>query len=290
MNLTYEQFQALIDCLDHSKAGGQSPLPKTSKQTDIDLVTLGLTDKRGAVTKLGLTALEPYRVKRAIILGAGLGSRMLPATKSIPKPMVMVNGKRFIETQIDALLAAGIEDITIVRGHNGQAFDLLLETYPMLTFIENTRDKVSNNIVSAYLVRDRLENSYVIEDDLLIKSSSVLRSYEYYSHYCSVPTNGTKDWYFSTKNNVITDVNFGVPTTHDQYLGVSFWTPTDALQLKLDLEQALKTPANERVFLEAVPLKLYPDHYNLYIRRLGRNDVVEVDTYQELQHLDPSYR
>ncbi len=293
MTLSFEQFEALTYNLYSTKDGQPATRPfaqKISRQTITQLITLGFTSKDGAVTKLGLAVLEQYRVKRAIILGAGLGSRMMPATKDIPKPMVTVNGKRFIETQIDALLAAGIEDITVVRGHNGNAFDVLLKAYPMLKFVENARDKVSNNIVSTYLARDLLESCYVIEDDLLIKNPSVLRKYEYRSHYCSVPTNGSEDWYFSTDKDSITDVNFGAQLTQDQYLGISFWTPADAQQLKLDLEQALKNPANEQIFLEAVPLKLYPEHYKLYIRRLQKEDVIEVDTYQELQQLDQSYR
>ena len=43
------------------------------------------------ITAAGLEAMEPYKVKRAIIVGAGFGSRMMPATANRPKPMVTVN-------------------------------------------------------------------------------------------------------------------------------------------------------------------------------------------------------
>lgn len=74
------------------------------------------------VTDLGLEALEPYRVKKAVILAAGFGSRMMPATAERPKPMVKVNGVRIIDTLLDALVAVGIKDITIVRGYKKECF------------------------------------------------------------------------------------------------------------------------------------------------------------------------
>lgn len=75
------------------------------------------------ITDAGLEAMEPYRVKRAIIVGAGFGSRMMPATTDRPKPMVTVNGVRIIDTLLDALVKVGIEDITIVGGYKVEVMD-----------------------------------------------------------------------------------------------------------------------------------------------------------------------
>lgn len=97
----------------------------------------GLVGDDGKITEAGLSALEPYRIQRAVILAAGFGSRMMPATADRPKPMVAVNGKPIVTTLLDALLAAGIQDITIVRGYQKQKFDELLADYPMLRFIDN---------------------------------------------------------------------------------------------------------------------------------------------------------
>lgn len=69
------------------------------------------------ITERGLEALEPYRVKRAVIMAAGFGSRMVPVTLDRPKPMVAVNGVRIIDTLLDALVSVGIKDITLVRGY-----------------------------------------------------------------------------------------------------------------------------------------------------------------------------
>ena len=67
------------------------------------------------ITKKGLNALEPYRVKRAIFIAAGFGSRLVPITLNTPKPLVRVKGVRIIDTLLDGVIAAGIEEIIIVR-------------------------------------------------------------------------------------------------------------------------------------------------------------------------------
>ena len=53
--------------------------------------------KNGRITGDGVAALEPYRVKRAVFLAAGFGSRLFPVTLNTPKPLVRVKGKRIID-------------------------------------------------------------------------------------------------------------------------------------------------------------------------------------------------
>ena len=64
-------------------------------------------------------------VKKAIIIAAGFGSRLVPITLERPKPLVVVNGIRIIDTLLDALLNKGIEEIYIIRGYKKEMFDVL---------------------------------------------------------------------------------------------------------------------------------------------------------------------
>lgn len=70
----------------------------------------------GKITDTGFAALEPYRVKRAIFIAAGFGSRLVPITLNTPKPLVRVHGVRIIDSLLDAVSAAGIEEVWLVRG------------------------------------------------------------------------------------------------------------------------------------------------------------------------------
>jgi MurNAc alpha-1-phosphate uridylyltransferase len=58
---------------------------------------------------------------KAMILAAGLGTRMRPLTLTTPKPLIPVNGKPLIEYHLEALAKAGIVDVhqsRLVRGEN----------------------------------------------------------------------------------------------------------------------------------------------------------------------------
>lgn len=58
------------------------------------------------------------RIKKAVIPAAGLGTRMLPATKAIPKEMINIVDKPAIQYVVEEIVEAGIEDILIITGRN----------------------------------------------------------------------------------------------------------------------------------------------------------------------------
>ncbi|MDR1278759.1 MAG: NTP transferase domain-containing protein, partial [Treponema sp.] len=180
----------------------------TVNKTLIQLGEAGCTDP-GGITAKGLDALEPYRVKRAVFIAAGFGSRLVPITLNTPKPLVRVKGVRIIDTLLDAVKAAGIPDIIIVRGYLGEQFDQLLYKYPGIQFLENPGYNESNNISSAMCVRYQLKNAYVLESDLLLRNPRLIAKYQYTSNYLGVPVEVTDDWCFETRNRIITRIRVG---------------------------------------------------------------------------------
>ena len=78
-----------------------------------------------------------YRVKRAVILAAGTGSRMNPVTLETPKPLIKINGTRIIDTIILGLHKNGITEIYVVAGYMKEKFKILEKEYPGLKLIEN---------------------------------------------------------------------------------------------------------------------------------------------------------
>ena len=54
------------------------------------------------------------KVKKGVILAAGMGTRMLPATKSVPKELFPIVDKPAVQYLVEELVSSGIEDIMIV--------------------------------------------------------------------------------------------------------------------------------------------------------------------------------
>lgn len=79
------------------------------------------------LTAAGTEALAPYKVDNAIIMAAGLSSRLAPISYEKPKGLLKARGEVLIERQIKQLQDAGITDITVVIGYKKEQF-FYLET------------------------------------------------------------------------------------------------------------------------------------------------------------------
>lgn len=243
-----------------------------------------------SVTEAGLAALEPYRVKRAVILAAGFGSRMMPATQDRPKPLVTVNGVRILDTLLDALVGVGITDISIVRGYRKEAFDALLEKYPFLTFVDNDDYDKTNNISSAMLVLEKLEGCYLCEADLYITNPEIVTKYQYCSNILGSYALETDDWCFDMDKGAIANYRKGGAYCYNYY-GISYWTAGDCAKLRSDFAQVYtQEPEGKDYFWEFIPLVLRRERYRVEIRQCRKSDIMEIDNYYELAQLDPSYR
>ena len=58
------------------------------------------------------------KIRKAVIPAAGLGTRVLPATKAQPKEMLVIVDKPALQYLVEELIAAGIEEILIITGRN----------------------------------------------------------------------------------------------------------------------------------------------------------------------------
>lgn len=242
----------------------------------------------GTLTAKGQEALNPYHVKRAIFIAAGIGNRLRPITINTPKPLVRVNGVRIIDTLLDACLAAGIEELYIVRGYLGEQFDQLLIKYPMIRFLDNDRYLQENNISSLMCARPFLQNAYIFEADLLLRNPKLIQPYHFASNYLGIKKDRTDDWCFITKNGVIQEWKLGGEDCF-QEVGISYWDRESGEKLSKQIELTYNAPGGKDKFWDHVPLVDFREDHHVEVRECHTEDVIEIDTFEELKMIDHGY-
>ncbi len=94
-------------------------------------------------------------MNKALILAAGYGSRLAPLTDCVPKSLGKVKETPILFKQIDNLYENGIGEIVVVSGYKADALkDMVLSKYPDITIVESKEYATTNNMYSAYLVKD----------------------------------------------------------------------------------------------------------------------------------------
>ena len=292
--LSKNQFDVLECIISSDQKLSQRNIAKTTGMSvgTVNKTILNLTDEgylsNNEITEKGIEAMEPYKVKRAIMIAAGLGSRLIPITLNTPKPLIRVKGKRMIENTLDRLIELGIEEIYIVRGYLGEQFETLTHKYPSIKFITNDKFNEANNISSIELAKDYLSNAYIIESDLLLYNKNLIKKYQYSSNYLGIPVEQSDDWCVHTTNKIISKVTIGGSNCY-QMVGISYWTEKDGKQLAKDVVEVFNAPGGKERYWDQVPLEYCINNYKLSVRSCKKEDIIEIDTFNELKAIDPAY-
>jgi len=105
----------------------------------------------------------------AVILAAGMGTRLKEEGKTKPKGFLRLGKRPIIQEAIDKMLRVGIKKIIIVTGHHFEFYERLKEFYPgIIETVYNSQYAWSGNMYSLYCARARL-----LEDFLLVESDLV---------------------------------------------------------------------------------------------------------------------
>lgn len=109
---------------------------------------------------------------KAVILAAGMASRLRPLTNNTPKCLLKVGERSLLQRSIDALVENGVREFVFVTGYLHEMIEEFVgKQYPDLkcTYIYNNVYESTNNIYSLWLARPEAENEEILllDSDLL---------------------------------------------------------------------------------------------------------------------------
>lgn len=232
------------------------------------------------LTLKALEEIELKRPKKAIILAAGFGMRMVPINLEMPKALMEVNGEVFIERIIRQLHEVNVYDITVVVGFMKEKFEYLIDDYGV-ELIVNSEYAHRNNLYSLKLASDKIENTYIIPSDIWCEKNPFSTT-ELYSWY--MISDLVDDESMVRLNRKEQLVRVRPEEAGNQMIGIAYILKDDALQLQENIEKLSQYKKNYDMFWEEA---LFQDGRMMILAKVVRSsDVVEVNTYEELRDLD----
>ena len=145
---------------------------------------------------------QKYRNKtKALIIAAGLGSRLKKHTENLPKCMLDFGGKTLLQKQLDAYRNCGVEDISVIRGYKKEKIN-----YKGLRYFENT-DYRNNNILNSIFYAEKIINGNIIiaYSDILFDSSVVQRTLNSNHDISVVVDIDWRGYYIGRKDHPVTE-------------------------------------------------------------------------------------
>lgn len=242
---------------------------------------------------------------RAIIIGAGRGSRLMPTTADTPKCFAEVAGKRLLDWTLNAFRENGISDVCFIGGYR---IDAVQEEYPHLTFRENADWPNNNILVSLLHAEDLMDEPFLCcysdvlftpqvvesiakcpEEIALAVDTEWLTRYE---HRTEHPSDDAEK--VTVQNGAVTRVHREIPenAAYGEFIGLAKFTTTGAAALK-EAYHARREEFAGRPYREA---KVFEKAYLIHLlqdmiengQKMAHVDTpggyIEVDTQQDFEY------
>lgn len=222
---------------------------------------------------------EKKKTQKAIILAAGFGMRMVPINIEIPKGLIEVYGEPLIERIIKQLHDIKIFDIYIVVGFLKEKYEYLIDLYGV-KLIVNAEYSVKNNLYSLRLASKYISNTYIVPCDIWSKENpfSLFEDYSWYA--------------VNTANDIRSGIRINrkmqlVPSKDiDKFvklIGISYINSEDAVSLIRTINTLSKQNQYNNDFWETA---LFSSDIEIYAKITNPDDVIEINTYEQLRDID----
>ena len=271
VNNGYENHRSLVQRTGFSIGFVNAALKK--------LQAAGYIDQQHKITEKTQAHIETEKPKRAVILAAGMGLRMMPINH-VPKGLLKVGGEPLIERIICQLHEVGITEISVVVGYMMERFDYLVDAYGV-DVIYDQDFSTKDTLHGLRLAGDRLDNCYIVPASVWF-ARNPFNIYEYFSWYAVGE-------YIDEESYIRINRKMELMYTKDEtggnsMIGLCYLTKGEAAKVrqqldKLDCQRKYSRERWERTLFAG-------DKFMGYARVMRGQSAYEIQTYEQLRDLD----
>lgn len=243
------------------------------------MIELELLDIDYSITKKGNNLIQKNKPKSAIILAAGSGIRMAPLNFEMPKALMEVKSEVLIERIIRQLNAVGIKEIYIVVGFMKEQFEYLIDDYGVV-LVTNSKYQKRNNLYSLSLLKDKIDNTYIIPCDIYCKENP-FNNNEAYSWYM-VSDELVDDYAVKVTRNY--EIIMENTQAGNQMIGISYISSDVADKVSQNLSLLCDNPKYFHSFWEEALIE--KNKMIVSARVVNKNKYIEINTYEQLREID----
>jgi choline kinase len=226
---------------------------------------------------------------RAIIIGAGRGSRLMPTTSDTPKCFAEVAGQRMLDWAVDAFHQNGVTDIAFIGGYR---IETVQEAHPEFTFRQNV-DWPNNNILASLMyAEDLMDEPFIccysdvlftpaIVDGMLRNTDDIALGVDTgwltrYEHRTEHPSEDAEK--VTVADGSVTRLDREIPEAdaYGEFIGLAKFSTAGAVSLK-KLYHARREEFAEQPYREA---KVFEKAYMIHLMQ----DMIEAET--QMVHVD----
>lgn len=244
-----------------------------------NLKQLGYITEDGELTLQVEDIMSEFKPKKAIILAAGAGMRMVPVNRTFSKAMLEVHGEILIERLINQLHEAGIKDIYVVVGFMKEQFEYLMDKYDIKLLVNSEYD-TKNNLASLYKARKYLKNAYIVPCDLWCEKNP-FNKYELYPWYMVKKEISNKSDIALNRKGELVKVQ--PEEIGNAMIGIAYLDDVVAEFVVDKLDDYSKNSLYDNSFWEEA---LYDKQKMVVLGKTDRWNIKEINTYEHLREID----
>lgn len=205
---------------------------------------------------------------KGIILTAGVGRRLYPLTKDIPKGLLKVSVKTILEYQIDFLCDYGIKDIVLVVGHGAKKVKEVIGN--KVKYVFNPKYKDTNNIFSLWVAREEIRgfDCVLIHGDTIFYPKILKRLVTHKGDIClAIHQDDVREMIrVKVKGGLITEINKTMSSTeaYGNFVGIAKFSAKVSNLVVEEIEKFIRKKKTDVFYSDSINeliqkgIKVYP--------------------------------